>query len=262
MENNTEKIENIEINDTSNINEANNTNETSDINETNNINETSGKTRKSYTGRWITAILVLLGLMLILGAVSYVWVHRLNNKNDAAGIGLKNANLKIDTLDYKVTDLVIQLDTTRQRLQKEIILNEALKKENDTLRSMYPIQIRKLEIANVDSTGNAINDYGKEIIAANSMYLMPRITYYSFKPGEKVELFIKLYNSDGDCVTGDDSPEGYSYSYVINSLSPGENLLPLSGWGGPDYGHFTSGTYRFEIWYNEMCLKAKTFKII
>jgi len=247
MENDTENTEIIETNDNNNTNSTDNTSYISE---------------KKGISKWVITILVLIGLMLILAAGTYVWVHQINIKKNAAGIGLKNANIKIDTLDNKVTDLVIQLDTTRQRLEKEMILNEVLKKENDSLRNLFPIQIRKLEVANVDSTGNTISSYGESVVAAKSMYLMPRITYYSFKPGEKVELLIKLYDNDGDCITGDNSPNGFSYSYVIDYLRPGENILSLSGWGGPDMGHFQPGTYRFEIWYKDMCLKYKTFKLI
>ena len=42
---------------------------------------------------------------------------------------------------------------------------------------------------------------------------------------------------------------------------PGENTLSLSGWGGADRGHFSPGTYRYEVWYDDMCLKAVTFKL-
>ena len=31
--------------------------------------------------------------------------------------------------------------------------------------------------------------------------------------------------------------------------------------GGADKGHFKPGTYRYEVWYNDMCLKQCVFRL-
>ena len=80
-------------------------------------------------------------------------------------------------------------------------------------------------------------------------------------PGEKIELKVRLYDADGKCVTGNSSPDGFSYVYKLNPILPGENTLSLSGWGGADRGHFVRGTYRYEVWYEDMCLKSVTFNL-
>ena len=45
------------------------------------------------------------------------------------------------------------------------------------------------------------------------------------------------------------------------SVYPTDNVVSLKGWGGSDRGHFLPGTYRYEVWYNDMCFKAVTFKL-
>ncbi len=215
-------------------------------------------------GRKLTKFLWYLTALLALAlAGSWVWIHHITNNKDAADMGLKNANGQVSTLQSKVSNLNFQLDTTTQALRKERLANENLTKENDSLRALFPIFIKKLEVANADGSGKAISAFGGDISASSSMYLLPRITYYGFRPGEKVELHVKLYNPDGNIVLGNESPKdgSYSYTYTINSVFPADNIESLKGWGGSDKGHFSPGTYRYEIWCNDMCFKAVTFKL-
>ncbi|MBR5639905.1 MAG: hypothetical protein IKW83_09095 [Muribaculaceae bacterium] len=207
---------------------------------------------------------VLVALLALALAASWVRIHHITNHKNAADMGLKNATGQISEKQSQLTDLKMQLDTTTQALKKERTAKEMLIKENDSLRTLFPIYIMKLEVANADGNGNAISQFGKDISAASSMYLLPQITYCGFKLGEKVDLQVKLYNPDGDIVLGTESPkdESYSYTFTINSVqSSNKVLLNLKGWGGPDKGHFPPGVYRYEVWYNDMCLKAVTFKL-
>lgn len=213
---------------------------------------------KKKGGKFLKYLSLILFLLL---AGSAAWIYHITNDTDVAKSGLKNANGRISDLEGILSSLRFELDTTARSLDQERKANEVLKKENDSLRTIFPIYIRNIEVANADGSGRTISGYGKDISASTSMYLMPRITYYAFKPGENIEIFVRLYGADGKCVTGDSSPDGYSYSYKINPVMPGENTLSLSGWGGADRGHFSPGTYRYEVWYDDMCLKAVTFKL-
>lgn len=216
------------------------------------------KWRKSTI--FLSALAALLALAL---AVSLVWIHHITNTKNAADMGLKNANGQISEKQSQLTNLKFQLDTTAANLKKERIAKETLIKENDSLRTLFPIYIKKLEVANADGSGKAISTYGSDISASSSMYLLPRITYYGFKPNEKVELQVKLYNPEGEMVLGNESPKdgSYSYTYTINSVLPLDNVLGLKGWGGSDKGHFSPGVYRYEVWYNDMCFKAVNFRL-
>ena len=213
---------------------------------------------KKKGGKFLKYLSLILFLLL---AGSAAWIYHITNDTDVAKSGLKNANGRISDLEGTLSSLRFELDTTARSLDQERKANEVLKKENDSLRTIFPIYISNIEVANADGSGRTISGYGKDISASTSMYLMPRITYYAFKPGENIEIFVRLYGADGKCVTGDSSPDGYSYSYKINPVMPGENTLSLSGWGGADRGHFSPGTYRYEVWYDDMCLKAVTFKL-
>ena len=229
-------------------------------NETIENNEMPEKKKSSKLSTFLGTLAALLALAL---AASLIWIFHITNNKNAADMGLKNANGQVTTLQSQITDLNIQLDTTAQALRKERAANEAIFKENDSLRNLFPIYIKKLEVANADGSGRPISTYGNDIAAASSMYLLPRITYYGFRPGEKIELQVKLYGADGKIITGSESPKdgSYSYTYTIRNVYPSNNVEALKGWGGPDRGHFSPGTYRYEIWYNDMCFKAVTFKI-
>ncbi len=175
--------------------------------------------------------------------------------------GLKNAKGKISKLEAQVLSLRTELDTTTINLRKQKSMNERLQLELDTLRTLYPIYITKLEVANADNHGNAISSFGKTISASSSMYLMPRITYWGLKVGEKITLYVRLYDNEDKLVTGSSSPKGYSYDCKIDPILPNENMLSLSGWGGGDKGHFRAGSYRYEVWYEDMCLKQHVFTL-
>ena len=89
------------------------------------------------------------------------------------------------------------------------------------------------------------------------MYLKPRISYTGLTSGTKT-LKVKLYKPDGSLSEG--SYSSYSYSddvYVYD----GNYSFTLSGWGNSSRGNWSKGTYRIEIWYENTCLKAKTFTI-
>ena len=154
-------------------------------NETIENNEMPEKKKRSKLSTFLGTLAALLALAL---AASLIWIFHITNNKNAADMGLKNANGQVTTLQSQITDLNIQLDTTAQALRKERAANEAIFKENDSLRNLFPIYIKKLEVANADGSGRPISTYGNDIAAASSMYLLPRITYYGFRPGEKIEL--------------------------------------------------------------------------
>ena len=118
-----------------------------------------------------------------------------------------------------------------------------------------------MQVGNADANGRIITSYGSKISASSSMYLMPRIKYVGLKPGLKVELMVRLYDNQGHLVTGNTSPAGYSFANKIDPIELNENILSLSGWGGGDKGHFERGTYRYEVWLGDRCLKQLVFTL-
>ena len=58
----------------------------------------------------------------------------------------------------------------------------------------------------------------------------------------------------------DSAPLGFSQSddYYFQEGNQSKNLWGL---GNEPQGHWSAGTYRIEIWYENICLKSKTFEI-
>ena len=99
-------------------------------------NEMPEQKKRSKLTSFLCALVVLLALAL---AASLVWIHYISNNKNAADMGLKNANGQVAALQSQVTNLNFQLDTTSQALKKERISRETLAKENDSLRTLFPI---------------------------------------------------------------------------------------------------------------------------
>lgn len=157
----------------------------------------------------------------------------------------------------RISDLQIE----KQELvhQKESI-EEALRSLKQIVGGSYPLIISDIEIANTYKGGDVETDYGRTIYSSNTMFLKPRITYYGIQSGTKT-LKVKWYNPDGSIRTGSSSPYGFSQSDDHYISSGANNTLTLRGWGYENKGHWSSGTYRIEIWYETTCLKSKTFYI-
>lgn len=144
-------------------------------------------------------------------------------------------------------------------------------RENDNIRSelssfkskvstTYPIIITDIEIANTYSGGDVETNYGNTIYSYNTMYLTPRIKYTGLTTGNKT-IKVKWYKPDGTISIGSSSPSGFSQSESMYVYNGENNTYTLNGWGNKYKGFWSKGTYRIEIWYENTCLKAKTFTI-
>lgn len=137
-------------------------------------------------------------------------------------------------------------------------LSEANSVIND-VAELYPIIIKDIEIGNIYKDGDIETDYGERIYDYNTMYLKPRIECIGLESGTKT-FKVKWYTPSGYLSRGDSSPSGFSQA-DDEYISKGNNTLTLSGWGNDRKGNWHSGTYRIEVWYENTCLKTKTFKI-
>ena len=181
--------------------------------------------------------------------------------------------LQLENEGYKIYPTAKSLKIIQNKLtQKETLAAHALpvpdfmgiNNKEDMLKAGeiygYPYMLKTCT-GGYDGKGNAVSPYGKDIVASNSMYLMPRITYWGLKVGETITLNVRLYDHEGKLVTGTSSPAGYSFSCKIDPVLPGENSQALSGWGGADKGHFKPGSYRYEVWYENVCLQQLVFSL-
>lgn len=137
----------------------------------------------------------------------------------------------------------------------------SLKAENETLKKYaLPIVVNNIQIGNVDYDGNIDTEYGNTIYDYKTMYLKPKISYFGVtKIGSSITLYSKFFKN-GVLSTGTSSPSGYSTSFTL-TVNKGTNIAYGGGWGNKERGHWSSGQYRYELWYNGMCLKALDFTI-
>lgn len=204
-------------------------------------------------------VILLILAVLACGVGLFLLKNSLNDtKNE-----LTSANNNIRKLISKVSNLSEELDNTKTslRITREE-RDKAQQKMNDLkdkVGSSMPIIITDIQIANTSYSGDIETDYGNTIYSSSTMYLKPKISYTGIKTGENINLNVKFYTSSG-LSTGSRSPSGCSYTTSMYVYS-GDNTETLLGWGGSSRGHWRSGQYRFEIWYGDVCLKAKSFTV-
>jgi hypothetical protein len=208
-----------------------------------------GKTKSSYT--WISVVIIF-----IIGAIAMnLWNKNVKLENDLSSqVGQnKSMNIRLQKSNEKISSLESEISSLEKSLES---MQSSLKVVGNT----FPLIITDIEIANTKPGGEVITDYGQNIYSHQTMYLMPRVSYYGLSAGRK-ELKVKWIKPDGTLRTGTSSPYGYSYSDNINCLIGSNHALFLSSWGNNIVGNWNPGTHRIEIWYNNTCLKSKSFTI-
>ena len=149
--------------------------------------------------------------------------------------------------------------------EKSLELGE-LQKERDSLVTIQnnigksiPLIITDIRIGNIDNYGRIITNYGDPILSSHTYFLAPQLSYCGVIPGT-YEIKVKLYYPNGKLSTGRTSPSGYSWT-ASASIKAGRHTTEITGWGGSDKGHYSPGTYRIEIWLNNICLRKQIFTI-
>ena len=183
----------------------------------------------------------------------------------AANDTISVRNATIDSKNAYISDLSSQIAALQTSLSNEKSMREEAENKltelKNSISSTIPMLITDIEIANVYDGGTFETNYGGSIYSSNSMYLKPRITYTGIRTGEDITLYVKLYGISGTLQTGNSSPSGYSFSNSVTVSSGSGNKCELKGWGSSTKGHWSRGTYRYEIWYGNVCLRAKTFTV-
>ncbi len=167
---------------------------------------------------------------------------------------LSNERYTIKQKNAQIYDLNLNLASYKDSLQNSEL-------QFASLKSTFPINITNIEIGNTYYDGSVETNYGSTIYSSYTMYLTPKITYTGINTGRSINLKIKWYRPNGTLSTGDSSPSGYSQQKSIYVYSGSNNTEILQGWGNKTKGHWGKGSYKIEIWYENVCLKAKTFTI-
>lgn len=158
---------------------------------------------------------------------------------------------------YLLTSTKIEYYETKfyKKCRELFVVNSQL----EDISELYPLVVNDIQISNQYKDGSLQTDYGDIIYSNSTMFLAPKIFYTGLNPGTK-RLKVKWYMPNGQVKVADNSFEGFSQSFDVN-IHEGSNELCLLGWGYEIMGYWSSGLYRIEIWYEDCCLKSKTFEI-
>jgi hypothetical protein len=205
--------------------------------------------KKGGNTKW-WVIITLLIISTIIGFALYIFAYndveyykdQYYNERRSSGNQISKLESQINSKDNEIRDVKAKLSN----LKSEIA-------------SVSPFVIYKVEIGNSYNGGTMETDYGNTIYSSRTMYLKPKIYYKGFKAGD-YEIKVKWFRPNGSLSTGTSSPYGYSQS-DSHSLSEGSSTIEFSGWGNETMGHWESGEYRLEIWYDGRCAFVKQFRI-
>lgn len=198
--------------------------------------------------------IVLFAIVAIVLGILYTEV---NDNYYRASDELNDFRNKYETASSATSSLRSEIRSLKQECDNvKSELSNLKNKVSDT----YPLIITDVEIANVNYEGDIHTNYGNSLYGSSTMYLKPRIKYTGLTSGNKT-LKVKWYNPDGTISRGDSSPYGFSQSQSIYIYSGDNNIYDFSGWGNSSKGSWRSGTYRIEIWYENTCLRSKTFTV-
>lgn len=186
---------------------------------------------------------------------SVSWVHFGNSSNSSYsynGRGDEKVKIYVDKNTYSYSRNTV-LTVKCGNKSKTITITQ------QGASSKARFVINSVEIGNVDYEWNVINDYGRNIYSYQTRYLTPKINITVYTPGT-YSIYVKLYNPNGSLMTGNSSPSGYTYKNDV-TLYSNTTYYKLSGWGSNTPGHYSSGQYRFEFYYNGEKIGEKSFRI-
>lgn len=211
-----------------------------------------------------------LGLVMFVSLVAVIFVifsvisssslSRKSHELDSAKQECERKDGEINNLNHRISKLSSDLYSVTDKNKR---LNEGFQKWREVIGSRIPIVIKDVQIANVFQDGSIQTDYGKDIYSFNSMYIKPQITYFGVAIGKEVLLNINLYTPPfGDLSQNAFSPDSCSWNRKL-IIEKGDVTTPLAdlGWGTYQKGTWHQGQYLLEIWYNNVCLYQKKFRI-
>lgn len=208
--------------------------------------------KQKVWGYWVAMIVLLIGCVVL-----YVMYNDAHSDYEYQSSQRRSIESKYNTAKAQISSLESEKSNLESAKRSA---EDALSTLKQKVGDSYPLIISDIEIANSYRGGNIETDFGSTIYSSNTMYLKPRIKYYGIVSGTKT-LKVKWFKPDGTMSTGTSSPYGFSQSDSHYIYSGPYNSITMSGWGNESKGHWRSGTYRIEIWYENTCLKSKTFTI-
>jgi hypothetical protein len=117
-----------------------------------------------------------------------------------------------------------------------------------------------MEVGNSNQYNKWIKKPGSLLKASEIQYLKPVFIYDS--PGTSFLAFsIKIKDPAGTVVSGEGSPEGFSY-LCRYQVTRGTSLrFDPGGFGSARGGFYSPGTWTIELWYKDFCLYSGEVKL-
>ena len=123
-----------------------------------------------------------------------------------------------------------------------------------------PLTINWIEFANGSADGKILTEYTQQLYS-DIQYLKARLSYRKESSApEAVRLQVKIIKPDGTLMHGTGSPAGYTFEDEM-TLSEQNGIVYLSGWGNKKGNSYPAGTYRYEVWHNDLKLYAAEVEI-
>ena len=158
-----------------------------------------------------------------------------------------------DDLDTWISKCRAKIKEAEERAAAEA---EARRNQQQLASKAY-MDIRRLSFWNEDADNNRL-EFG---VAKDVRYLHASISYNGLSDVSKtLELGIKIIKPDGQLKRNNSSPENYTFTQNV-TVTPGENVMNLLGYGSKGGGTYVPGTYRYEVWYNGKKLYAQNFTL-
>ena len=123
----------------------------------------------------------------------------------------------------------------------------------------YPIVIRDMSFSNRKQGGDVISKYNEKIYSYKTQFIDSKLDYYGMTDGY-INLDVKFITPNETLSKGSSSPKGYSFSQGVY-VYKGYNSVSLNSWGGSKSGHWSKGTYRYEVWCDGRVLYVKYFTV-
>ena len=212
------------------------------------------KQKKQY--KWVTLLAALVALSLICIIIFGHNVLSLKDKVNGQNTFIANMSVTIDSLKQAIT----AKDETITHLQNDVFKRDEMIAARDSFLvnlatfAACPIAVSDIQIKNGDG------EYEEDIYSSNSTYIYPRMTAYSLMSGS-IDLYVKFYSPNGLTTGSDVVPSGYSYKSTVSLQVFQNQTISLAGWGSSTKGTWPAGSYRIEIWYDNICLGSKSFYI-
>ena len=229
--------------------------------------KTLNRQKKNYK------LVIWLIVFICIGGI--VFISTINSRNNHIQ-ELKNQNqeqqeqIKVQT--QTIEEINSDLSAANTRITS---LNQTIHSKDNTISELNAkIEDKDSKIKNLEAKINNVppiitdieiknngDDYGKTIYSSKATYLYPKVTYVGFSSGYKT-FKVKWYDSKGVLQQFAESPPNFTFSDEVYISMGSNTTTSISGYGNSTPGKFWKpGTYRIEIWCNNICLKTEQITI-